>query len=95
MSEDVWYPVAANDVFPEEFATFLLTDPGVRADFLAAHADLLDAAWWQATQRKLATGELPEVLSYPESLRFAHPVASRAAASGFGTPIVASRAASS
>jgi len=70
MSEDVWYPVAPNDVFPEEFATFLLTDAGVRADFIAAHADLLDAEWWQAAQRKLATGELPEVLSYPESLRF-------------------------
>jgi isocitrate dehydrogenase kinase/phosphatase len=72
MSEDVWYPVAPNDVFPEEFATFLLTDPAVRADFTTAHADLLDAAWWQATQRKLATGELPEVLSYPDSLRFDH-----------------------
>jgi isocitrate dehydrogenase kinase/phosphatase len=73
MSEDVWYPVAANDVFPEEFATFLLTDPAVRADFLAAHADLLDAAWWQGEQRRLTAGELPEVLSYPDTVRFAHP----------------------
>jgi len=70
MSEDVWYPVSPNDVFPEEFATFLLTDPGVRADFISAHSDLLDAGWWRAQQRKLATGELPEVLSYPDSLRF-------------------------
>ncbi len=44
MSDEIWYPVAANDVFPEEFATFLLTDPEVRADFLQAHADLLDSA---------------------------------------------------
>lgn len=71
MDSDVWYPVGANDVFPEEFATFLLTDPAVRADFLAHHADLLDADWWQAMQRRLAGGELPEVLSYPERLRFA------------------------
>jgi len=70
MSDDVWYPVAPNDVFPEEFATFLFTDAGVRADFMAAHADLLDAEWWRAAQRKLETGELPEVLSYPDSLRF-------------------------
>jgi isocitrate dehydrogenase kinase/phosphatase len=75
MADDVWYPVASNDVFPEEFATFLLTDPEVRADFLVAHAELLDATWWQAAQRKLASGELPEVLSYPEPLRFAHPAA--------------------
>jgi isocitrate dehydrogenase kinase/phosphatase len=73
MSGEVWYPVAPNDIFPEEFATFLLTDPGVRADFLAHHADLLEAEWWQAAQARLGAGELPEVLSYPERLRFAHP----------------------
>ncbi len=71
MSNEVWYPVAGNDVFPEEFETFLLTDPGVRATFLELHADLLDAKWWQAAQRKLASDEVPEVLSYPNSLRFA------------------------
>jgi isocitrate dehydrogenase kinase/phosphatase len=70
MSGEVWYPVSPNDVFPEEFATFLLTDPGVRDDFLAHHADLLDAEAWQSAQRRLAGGELPEVLSYPERLRF-------------------------
>jgi isocitrate dehydrogenase kinase/phosphatase len=72
MSGDVWYPVGQNDVFPEEFVTFLLTDGAVRADFLKRHADLLEAEWWQAIQTTLARGELPEVLSYPETLRFAH-----------------------
>ena len=72
MSSEVWYPVGPNDVFPEEFATFLLTDNEVRADFLKRHADLLEATWWQTTQATLARGELPEVLSYPETLRFAH-----------------------
>jgi isocitrate dehydrogenase kinase/phosphatase len=94
MSEEVWYPVAVNDVFPEEFATFLLTDPAVRADFLAAHADLLDAEWWQAVQRRLATGELPEVLSYPDSLRFDHAPASRTAMGGLAGSAVATREAS-
>jgi isocitrate dehydrogenase kinase/phosphatase len=70
MSGEVWYPVAANDVFPEEFATFLLTDARVREDFLAHHADLLEAEAWQAAQARLASGELPEVLSYPDRLRF-------------------------
>ena len=73
MSNDVWYPVAANDIFPEEFATFLLTDPGVRADFLKSHANLLDARWWQAVQQQLTGADLPEVLSYSESVRFACP----------------------
>jgi isocitrate dehydrogenase kinase/phosphatase len=71
MSNEVWYPVAGNDVFPEEFETFLLTDPRIRATFRQWHADLLDAEWWQAAQRKLAGDEVPEVLSYANSLRFA------------------------
>ena len=91
MADDVWYPVASNDVFPEEFATFLLTDPEVRADFLAAHAELLDATWWQAAQRKLASGELPEVLSYPEPLRFAHPAAAQIAPAPARGAVIAGR----
>ncbi|HTR57207.1 MAG TPA: bifunctional isocitrate dehydrogenase kinase/phosphatase [Casimicrobiaceae bacterium] len=71
MASEVWYPVGPSDVFPEEFATFLLTDPAVRAAFMASHADLLDADWWKAAQDRLAVGELPEVLSYPERVRFA------------------------
>jgi isocitrate dehydrogenase kinase/phosphatase len=70
MSGEVWYPVGTHDIFPEEFATFLLPDPEVRAEFSKAHGDLLDASWWQATQKTLADGELPEVLSYPDSTRF-------------------------
>jgi isocitrate dehydrogenase kinase/phosphatase len=70
MSSDVWYPVGPRDVFPEEFATFLLTDPEIRTDFVATHADLLDAAWWQSAQQRLASGELPEVLSFPDAVRF-------------------------
>ena len=71
MSNEVWYPVGPKDIFPEEFATFLLTDPAVRADFMSQHADLLDANWWNAVQERLASGELPEVLSYPNRMRFA------------------------
>ncbi|NDP43790.1 MAG: bifunctional isocitrate dehydrogenase kinase/phosphatase [Aromatoleum sp.] len=70
MSNDVWYPVGPHDIFPEEFATFLLTDPKTRECFLRHHADLLDARWWQAVQAQIRTGELVEVLSYPEAIRF-------------------------
>src|SRR4029078_11460984 len=43
MSNEVWYPVGPHDVFPEEFAPVLLTDPEVRGAFLAFHSDLRDA----------------------------------------------------
>ncbi|MGH8712636.1 MAG: bifunctional isocitrate dehydrogenase kinase/phosphatase, partial [Casimicrobiaceae bacterium] len=70
MSSEVWYPVGPNDVFPEEFATFLLTDPAARGDFRRINADLLDAGWWREIQQRNG-GLPPEVLSYPESMRFA------------------------
>jgi isocitrate dehydrogenase kinase/phosphatase len=70
LSGEVWYPVGPRDVFPEEFATFLLTDPQVKDAFLAFHADLLDARWWQAMQAANRDGRQIEVLSYPESIRF-------------------------
>ena len=70
MSSEVWYPVGPKDVFPEEFATFLLPDPEVRADFMKYHAALLSADWWQSVQQRLAAGEFPEVLSYPDTVRF-------------------------
>jgi isocitrate dehydrogenase kinase/phosphatase len=70
LSDEVWHPVGANDIFPEEFATFLLTDPAIRQAFVAFHADLLDPAWWQAMQEANRGGRQIEVLSYPESVRF-------------------------
>ena len=70
MSGDVWYPVGPRDVFPEEFRTFLLTDPRTRESFERFHSDLLDADWWRAVQVELRTGKPVEVLSYPEAIRF-------------------------
>jgi isocitrate dehydrogenase kinase/phosphatase len=72
MSSDIWYSVGPRDIFPEEFETFLLTDPRVRNAFIAFHADLLRASAWQSMQRGIVDGALTEVLSYPRSIRF-HP----------------------
>ncbi len=78
MSGDIWYPVGPRDVFPEEFRTFLLTDPRTRESFLRFHADLLDAGWWQANQAELRTGKPVEVLSYSDAIRFPRSAATRA-----------------
>ena len=73
MSGDIWYPVGSLDVFPEEFATFLLTDVRTRECFMRYHADLLDARWWQANQATLRAGKPAEVLSYGDAVRFRAP----------------------
>ncbi len=79
MSGEIWYRVGPRDVFPEEFATFLLTDPRNREAFMRHHADLLEAEWWQRTQRAIRLLGPADVLSYPERVRFAAPAGSRRA----------------
>jgi isocitrate dehydrogenase kinase/phosphatase len=71
LAAEPWYGVLPHDVFPEEFATFLLGDPRRRELFLRHHADLLEPEFWQGAQRRTASGELMDFFPYPESLRFA------------------------
>ncbi len=70
MSGEPWYSVGRNDIFPEEFETFLLTSPKIRAAFLRHHADLLDAGLWQRVQEDIRAGAVRDFFPYPESLRF-------------------------
>jgi isocitrate dehydrogenase kinase/phosphatase len=63
------YGVHEHDVFPEEFARFAVPQGPLREAFTAAHGDLLDPAWWEATQRRLADGELVETFPYPQHRR--------------------------
>ncbi|MFN8187055.1 MAG: bifunctional isocitrate dehydrogenase kinase/phosphatase [Gaiellales bacterium] len=70
MADEPWYPVGPFDVFPEEFEAFLLGDPRVREVFLRHHAELLQPAFWQECQRRLADGEIVDFFPYPEAARF-------------------------
>ncbi len=67
MSGDVWYPVGPHDVFPEEFATFLLTDPRTRESLHLSPRRPADARnGGRPRRRDIRTGRLVEVLSYPD-----------------------------
>jgi isocitrate dehydrogenase kinase/phosphatase len=70
LAAEPWYGVTRNDVFPEEFATFLLGEERLRELFLRHHADLLEPEFWQATQRRVESGELMDFFPYPDALRF-------------------------
>lgn len=65
-----WYSIEPNDVFPEEFGTFLLSTPRIRKSFLKYHRNLLDARYWQAKKDKIVAGQYEDVFPYPEALRF-------------------------
>jgi isocitrate dehydrogenase kinase/phosphatase len=70
MSGEVWYHVGPKDVFPETFGPFLLGNDRVREVFLRHHADLLDAAFWQACKERIAAGHVHDVFPYDEARRF-------------------------
>ena len=70
MSGEPWYSVARNDVFPEEFATFLLGSPKVRSSFLKYHSKLLAVDFWREAQEKIRAGHVVDFFPYPEELRF-------------------------
>jgi len=72
LADEPWYTVEPGDVFPEEFATFLLTDSHIRACFLAHHGELLDPAWWRGRQETIRKRYLEDVFAYPAERRFPH-----------------------
>lgn len=69
-SSEPWYSIEPNDVFPEEFGTFLLTNPKIRKIFMKYHKDLLSAAYWQKKKDNILNGIYEDVFPYPEGLRF-------------------------
>jgi len=70
MASEPWYSVGPDDIFPEEFASFLLGDPRIRKAFLKYHRDLLEVDFWVEKQEKIRRGELEDVFPYPQSVRF-------------------------
>ncbi len=70
MSAAPWYHVGTQDVFPEQFLSFVLIKPEYRKPFMDRHADLLDATYWQETQSLIRKGIYQNVFPYPEETRF-------------------------
>jgi isocitrate dehydrogenase kinase/phosphatase len=70
LSSDAWYSAGPNEVFPEEFPTFLSTDPRVRRTLIKLHPDLFDYRYWQARQEDVKKGIHGDVFPYRQSVRF-------------------------
>ncbi|MFC5475012.1 bifunctional isocitrate dehydrogenase kinase/phosphatase [Paraherbaspirillum soli] len=70
MAAEPWYPVAKNDVFPEQFGTFLLGNQNVKKYFIKHHADLLTQQYWQQRKQHILEGHFDDVFPYPQECRF-------------------------
>jgi isocitrate dehydrogenase kinase/phosphatase len=70
MSAEPYYSIGPHDVFPEQFARFLVSDPQAREVFLERHADLMQPEYWAGKQAQLRAGVQEDVYPYPEDARF-------------------------
>jgi isocitrate dehydrogenase kinase/phosphatase len=70
LSAETWYRVDKRDMFPEQWGTFLLGDPRIRAAFLKHHADLLTPDFWNLRKTRIQAGHLEDVFPYPLERRF-------------------------
>jgi isocitrate dehydrogenase kinase/phosphatase len=68
-SAEPWFHVGEQDVFPEEFSSFLLPPGPLRQAFLDAHADLLSPEFWLNVQSRLSKGEVVDVFPYRRNAR--------------------------
>jgi isocitrate dehydrogenase kinase/phosphatase len=71
--DEPWYSVNPNDIFPEEFITFLSTDPKVRRILMEIHPELFDADFWRSNQQDVIDGKQADVFPYARALRFKRP----------------------
>jgi isocitrate dehydrogenase kinase/phosphatase len=70
MASDVWYSVAKNDVFPEEFRHFLFGRPAIKQRFVELHGDLFDPSYWSGLQKEIVDGQVVDVFPYRRKKRF-------------------------
>tara|TARA_S200000501_G_C20205132_1_gene474676 strand:- start:16 stop:522 length:507 start_codon:yes stop_codon:yes gene_type:complete len=70
MSAEPWYPIAKNDVFPEQFGTFILGNPKIKYFFMKYHADLLTPQFWENCKTRILNGFVEDIFPYPQEIRF-------------------------
>jgi isocitrate dehydrogenase kinase/phosphatase len=70
MRPGAWFSVDPNDVFPEEFARFLVGKREIRDIFFELHKDLFTPTFWREMQARQRAGDQPEVFPYRRRRRF-------------------------
>ena len=74
MLDQPWFPVGVDDVFPEEFATYLRSPPIVGEVFAEHHPEIATVGFWQSMKHRNRAGDVPDFFPYPAALRL-HPAA--------------------
>lgn len=64
LSDEPWFAIAENDVFPEEFKHFLGLPDELYKVFCERHRDLLTVDFWREFQDRLNRGEIIHIFPY-------------------------------
>jgi len=71
ISSEVWFGVGSNDVFPEEFRSFLGLNGILRETFIEHHGDLFETQYWREIQSRIKAGEHIDIFPYGPRHRLA------------------------
>jgi isocitrate dehydrogenase kinase/phosphatase len=72
MSDQPWFSIQDNDVFPETFGSFFFPDPQARKIFEQEHAELMDPKFWNRNREMILAGGLSDVFPYAAKKRFGY-----------------------
>jgi isocitrate dehydrogenase kinase/phosphatase len=64
-----WFSVSNNDIFPEEFRTFLWLPGPLRELLESRHGHLFDVDWWLSMQQRVREGEILDIFPYAQNKR--------------------------
>lgn len=72
-SDEPWFTVAENDVFPGEFPNFLGLAGRLMETFAERHGDLFTVDYWRSMQQRLRSGEMLQPLPYDPDKQLPRP----------------------
>lgn len=72
MAGEPWFHVGDNDFFPQQFESFVASQPRFREKFLSRHAELLQPAYWKQVQDDIRRRKRSDVFPYQQHKRFCH-----------------------
>jgi len=70
LSDQPWFSVAENDIFPEEFRKFLWFPAPLRQVMEEHHSQLFTVDFWRGLQERTGAGEILDFFPYDQEQRF-------------------------
>jgi len=69
LSDEPWFSVGENDIFPEEFSYFLGLKGDLKDLFLQEHSDLFEVVFWHQIQARIKAQTIMDIFPYEKSKR--------------------------